>query len=180
MSSPGAQCSLFYYRAYKELNPGEEITCDYGCVYFRHTKGDRHKTLASNFYFQCSCEACLGDWPILQDLAESDPVFRCPNCSSGVEVTRESVSAIISCSNCKIENDFTSENQQLKELDRICMNAIKKAVSGYIEEALTILEKELTLLRKILIPPSVEIIKCQIMLFQCYALVEYPLYSTSR
>ncbi len=66
-------------RAVCDIKKGEEICIDYGVTYFTHPKPIRKDTLKTQYYFDCLCEACQGDWPLWQEIECVRPTFRCMN-----------------------------------------------------------------------------------------------------
>ncbi len=66
-------------RAVCDIKKGEEICIDYGMTYFTHPKSLRQNTLKTQYYFDCACEACQGDWPLWQEIECVRPTFRCMN-----------------------------------------------------------------------------------------------------
>ena len=52
----------------KSLHPipkGQEVTDNYGQVFYFKGKDDRQRELKARYWFECGCQACSADWPIL-------------------------------------------------------------------------------------------------------------------
>ena len=65
--------STAVYRSYYNIKPGDEITVDYGYVYFHHPKEQRQSVLKYNYYFDCACKACKLGWPLLEKMDAALP-----------------------------------------------------------------------------------------------------------
>lgn len=69
--------------ALSPINRSEQVYDNYGCLYATHDAGSRTKELQSQYYFQCCCPACMGNWPLYHSLSyDDDPVYRCAHCDS--------------------------------------------------------------------------------------------------
>lgn len=66
---------MFYFRynigrklvckAIHPVNKGEEVTDNYGQVFYFKSKPGRQKVLDSRYWFKCGCQACKEDWNLL-------------------------------------------------------------------------------------------------------------------
>ncbi len=55
---------------------GEELTIDYGYVYYLTEKQQRQLSLKSQYFFECVCVACRNNWPLRSKLASGIPTFK--------------------------------------------------------------------------------------------------------
>ena len=55
---------------------GEELTIDYGYVYYLTEKQQRQLSLKSQYFFECICVACRNNWPLRSKLASGIPAFK--------------------------------------------------------------------------------------------------------
>ncbi len=44
---------------------GEEVSDNYGPVYYFKPRAERQAELSARYWFHCACPACQGDWPLL-------------------------------------------------------------------------------------------------------------------
>jgi len=44
---------------------GEEVSDNYGPVYYFKARAERQAELSARYWFHCACPACQGDWPLL-------------------------------------------------------------------------------------------------------------------
>ena len=56
------------------VEKGEEVSDNYGPVFYFKPKDERQRELSARYWFQCGCSACSGDWPLLG--GSSEPRWR--------------------------------------------------------------------------------------------------------
>lgn len=49
------------------LQPGQEVSENYGQVFYFKSKAERQKDLCGRYWFNCECKACKEDWPLLKE-----------------------------------------------------------------------------------------------------------------
>lgn len=54
---------IMTFRVYRSIKRGDEITTGYGNHYTSYPKDKRQSTLKANYYFDCTCRACIECWP---------------------------------------------------------------------------------------------------------------------
>merc|ERR1719483_520027 len=47
--------------------PGQEVSENYGPVFYFNNKQDRQRQLNSRYWFSCECKPCREDWPLLKE-----------------------------------------------------------------------------------------------------------------
>ena len=52
-------------RSLSPLQPGQEVTENYGPVFYFKDKAARQAELKARYWFSCDCRACRQDWPLL-------------------------------------------------------------------------------------------------------------------
>lgn len=55
-------------RALRTIQPGEEISENYGPIFTTMPEGERKRKLRLQYWFDCACEACTGHWPLLEGI----------------------------------------------------------------------------------------------------------------
>ncbi|XP_011707114.1 PREDICTED: SET and MYND domain-containing protein 4-like, partial [Wasmannia auropunctata] len=55
-------------RAVRTIGAGEEISENYGPIFTTTSETERKRKLRVQYWFDCSCEACSGHWPLLDEL----------------------------------------------------------------------------------------------------------------
>nr|CAI5866862.1 unnamed protein product [Callosobruchus analis] len=57
-------------RAIKTIHVGEQLFDNYGYHYAVEPRESRRSSLRKQYFFDCSCEACMQDWPLYPDLPD--------------------------------------------------------------------------------------------------------------
>ncbi|XP_047003321.1 SET and MYND domain-containing protein 4-like isoform X1 [Schistocerca americana] len=68
--------SALILHALRPLKSGEEVPENYGPVYTKHSLEYRQRQLQCRYWFCCHCKSCSENWPDLEKLTNSKPVFR--------------------------------------------------------------------------------------------------------
>lgn len=63
-----------YFRARRLIRKGEILSECYKSLFIHAPLKERRSYCKYFYYFECGCEACVKDWPLLEDLPEN-PVF---------------------------------------------------------------------------------------------------------
>ena len=50
------------------VQPGEEVSENYGYAFYLKSRNDRRKELSARYWFECGCKACEQNWPLLDKL----------------------------------------------------------------------------------------------------------------
>ena len=83
----------------RPLAAGSEIFDAYIECFSIKSRTSRQEELNSRYLFQCSCEACIKDWPTLFDPRRANAeMLRCPQCSTLLRVT------LPRCPRCKSDS----------------------------------------------------------------------------
>jgi SET and MYND domain-containing protein len=56
-------------QALRPLETGECVSENYGPTFTKRPLAFRQKTLATRYWFKCSCQACTEDWPTYDSLS---------------------------------------------------------------------------------------------------------------
>ena len=159
--------STAIYRAYKNVKKGDQITVDYGPIYYLQKKDERQLHLKNNYYFDCECPPCKNNWPMWEDIKCKIPRLNCPSCEQAFP-SDIAISSDVQCSNCKRHIDLLGFLRQLAESHKDYAAAMEEAKKGNSSEALPVLKRHLTLMQEVIRPPWKEFISCQAAIDQCY------------
>ena len=69
-------CSLKVIRVIRTTRRGEEMNIDYGFDFYANNKDMRQKRSTGQYHFACQCQACTNNWPIYNDIACKQRVWK--------------------------------------------------------------------------------------------------------
>lgn len=87
----------------KPIEAGLPISENYGPIYTQEMREERQAKLRDLYRFDCSCDACLENWPTFDKLPTDVIRFRCdaPNkCNAIIEVSPACNDFMIKCVTC--------------------------------------------------------------------------------
>lgn len=75
---------------------------NYGPIFTETCQEDRRKELKERYWFDCNCQACLENWPLISDMDPLSLRFRCENkdCSNVIIVPTTTMNFMIQCPSC--------------------------------------------------------------------------------
>ncbi|CAH1779756.1 unnamed protein product [Owenia fusiformis] len=155
-------------RAITNIKKGEEITDEYGALFFLQTKEQRQAVLRPQYFFDCKCEACVNNWPLHEDLLNKLPVVRCEMCGSALQVQNKEGLEKTECPKCCHVTNAQEKLDLLMESHTKYIEAMKSAINGDTDGALPTFEKHLSLLCDTLCQPWSDYNNCQAALKQAY------------
>ena len=116
----------------KPIKAGEEVSDNYfpTAVYMEREK--RRTWLRHHYMFDCECEACHADLPLVSDMSELPVNFLCQMCQLGVCHQGDD-----QCSQCGGSFDFEKQNKSVINLTgkiSACVDSYKNSSSADPEE----------------------------------------------
>jgi len=174
-------------RMVQTVRAGCELTIDYGYVYYSMPGERRRQALQSQYFFDCRCPACTGNWGLKSTLPTGVPSIKCLECGAGLPMPlgldSESLSAMAAggdlpkegptCPRCGVKSAPLAE--RLVELcvsQAMAERAIKDARRMRIDKAtIAALESHLTMLDRDVELPCKDYAVCLSTLKQCYRLL---------
>ncbi|XP_005105913.1 SET and MYND domain-containing protein 4 [Aplysia californica] len=118
-------------RAIRSIRAGEELKDNYGALYPTMELEKRQKDLSSQYFFRCSCEACVDDWPQYFDIPSERPVFRCLACCDGqVPIPLNNLTESAACLRCGNSQDITQVLLQMGEMESMYKDALTAVIDG--------------------------------------------------
>jgi len=157
------------WRALKTIFPNEKVYDNYGRHYHVESKENRQQMLAAQYFFDCNCGACKEDWPVYRDLARREASFHCVSCNNWIGSNVEKVKK---CKKCKKDlTPILKVSRKLQELSkdfRMIMDTIsEESAHQQIKHISSLLQE----VEKVCKPPCKELITCQQVLIQCFAML---------
>ena len=157
-------------RAIRNLADREELSIDYGYVFYLTEKQQRQMALKSQYHFECYCEACEQSWPIRSKLPNGIPTFKCSSCGTSLSMYggEKGDPTLVKCQRCGMRHKPLSYLEKLQESSRLFDKALSEVKAGKTDKAIYILEKHLCLMEKYLCLPWKDYVTCLSTLKQCY------------
>ncbi|XP_015522321.1 SET and MYND domain-containing protein 4 [Neodiprion lecontei] len=151
-------------RALRTIRPGEEVSENYGPIFTTMPLSERKRKLRLQYWFDCSCEACANQWPLIEGIDPRILRFRCDSgeaCGNILPVSTESNEFMVTCSKCKKSMNILKGLKAIQDTDSIFKTASRQLESGEHEKALKGYFEILKLLDENLAPPLRDYHLCQ-------------------
>ncbi|XP_058124167.1 SET and MYND domain-containing protein 4-like [Anopheles ziemanni] len=154
-----------HVRTIKNIAAGSIIAENYGPLYTKAPRTERRESLASNYRFDCCCQACEADWPAYADMDQSVIRFRCtgPTCQEALLFDLSSECYTMRCNACGQTVDIMERIKLLQ--DAKMLNRFNEASHlysvGLFEHALSKYAAIMAIMDQILMPPYRDYHLCQ-------------------
>lgn len=167
-------------RALRNILSGQELTIDYGYLYYITTKQQRQLSLKAQYFFDCSCPACANNWSVKQNLPCNIPQLKCTECStilspfnnnaSNLSNTDRAKGAVL-CVKCQHQENTIEIIENLQKSNHKAAKALDEARSFQLLKAIPILEAHVSLMDKHVSLPWKDYVTATSMLKQCYRMM---------
>ncbi|XP_011695563.1 PREDICTED: SET and MYND domain-containing protein 4 [Wasmannia auropunctata] len=151
-------------RAVRTIGAGEEISENYGPIFTTTSETERKRKLRVQYWFDCSCEACSGHWPLLDELDPTVLRFKCetgPSCGNVLLVRSDANEFMIGCAKCGKSTNILKGLKALQDTDALFRVASTNLEEGRNEQALKAYLEILKLLDETLALPIRDYHVCQ-------------------
>ncbi|KAK6191540.1 hypothetical protein SNE40_003204 [Patella caerulea] len=163
--SYGNNCAV---RAIRNIPKGTEIFDNYGALSPLCSKKDRQEKLMYQYYFKCSCKACIENWPLYFNIPSEVPFFYCEKCSGPLVVPEDGKTQRTMCEKCRYVQDMTPKIDVFMRSDEIFTKKLKEIVKGEVtSDALDVLTNHLRTLDRLIVRPFADYNDCQEAIKQC-------------
>ena len=135
----------------KPIMAGEEVSDNYFPTAVYMERGKRRSWLHHHYMFDCECEACVNDLPLVSDMPSLPVNFLCQACHQAICHQHD-----IQCPQCGSSFDFDKQNKSVINLTKkisACVEAYKEASSADPEEYHLNLQHYYTQLRSLVTHP---------------------------
>lgn len=156
-------------RAIKRVRSGCEVSDNYGAVFAVQPRAERLDKLQPQYFFECSCEACINGWPTLPELKSGPPRWRCGGCDTAVHGSASD--AAVLCSNCGLQQNLSQNLKELVESEKKYRTAFGKLLKCEVTEALPDLLNHLATMDRLICLPWMDYSCCQEAVKQCFSIM---------
>ncbi|KAK6191541.1 hypothetical protein SNE40_003204 [Patella caerulea] len=120
------------------------------------------------YYFKCSCKACIENWPLYFNIPSEVPFFYCEKCSGPLVVPEDGKTQRTMCEKCRYVQDMTPKIDVFMRSDEIFTKKLKEIVKGEVtSDALDVLTNHLRTLDRLIVRPFADYNDCQEAIKQC-------------
>ncbi|XP_044252306.1 SET and MYND domain-containing protein DDB_G0273589-like [Tribolium madens] len=149
----------------RPLTGNLSISENYGPIFTRIKLPQRQRTLSGRYWFNCQCQACLEDWPLLSNESNYVKRLKCPNCSFLFPVFPE----IEKCPKCQTNISFRELTDKLDWCKNQFQTGIDLVKTERRDEAIPVLCQALDTFHRVSAPPHGETHRAQEALRICLA-----------
>ncbi|KAK2175698.1 hypothetical protein NP493_710g01020 [Ridgeia piscesae] len=167
----GDACAM---RATCNTASSDELTIDYGYLYYSTTREERHKFLSEQYFFECLCDACVNNWGVKSALpGGSIPPLKCVRCQHRLSLTqREGKDPTkVKCRKCALVQNPLAYLDRLQESTAAVEKTLQTAKATSPVDAIPALERHVTLMDKYVMPPWRDYVTYTSTLKQCYRML---------
>ncbi|KAF6205866.1 hypothetical protein GE061_020040 [Apolygus lucorum] len=150
-------------RVIKNIKKGEKIYENYGPIFTQTPKAERQATLKNQYWFECSCEPCSRNWPMLDGMDVSTMRFPCDDtaCDNVVVVPVNTGSFMMQCNKCGRLTNIMKGLKVLQDSESLFRLGESFLQGGEIHKALRKFLELQSLLSNTLVPPFRDFYLCQ-------------------
>ncbi|XP_015599275.1 SET and MYND domain-containing protein 4 [Cephus cinctus] len=151
-------------RAVRTIMSGEEICENYGPIFTTTPEKERKRKLRLQYWFDCACEACTEQWPLLNEIDPRILRFKCDTgrvCGNILPVRTDSNEFMINCSKCTKSTNILKGLKALQDTDALFKIASRNLEEGKHDQALKAYLEILKLLDENLALPIRDYHLCQ-------------------
>ncbi|XP_063696193.1 SET and MYND domain-containing protein 4-like [Culicoides brevitarsis] len=123
-------------RATRNIAIGEQISENYGPIFTQEPKHERQLQLKEKYKFECRCEACLNNWPLLNEMRDSQILIKCSGC--GETLKSNEFITTVRCPVCRHETAVVEIIKFIKTIDVNLNTARQLYKSNHTLDALEI------------------------------------------
>lgn len=158
-------------RPIRNLQTAQELTIDYGYLFYVTRKEQRQTSLRSQYHFRCDCEACVLNWPVRNELKDGIAPLKCIYCKVPLLLYGNNNPLEVNCENCGVLHNPIEYFQKIRGSSKECDRMVERARMFEIKEAISAIERHVALSEQFIIMPWKEYTNCVSTLKQCYRML---------
>lgn len=167
----GDACAM---RATRNVESSDELTIDYGFLYYATPREERHKFLSEQYFFDCSCCACVNKWGVKSTLPScSIPPLKCIRCQHRLSLTQRQGKdpTKVKCGKCAMVQNPLAYLDRLQESTTVVEKTLQTAKATSPVDAIPALESHVALMDKYVMLPWRDYVTYTSTLKQCYRML---------
>ncbi|KAF5284773.1 hypothetical protein FQA39_LY04498 [Lamprigera yunnana] len=157
-------------KSVKPIKKGEIIYENYGPIYTTTIRSERKSYLLSNYWFECTCQACEEDWPLFKDMELNVIKIPCKNskCNSYFYLNENIENPTILCSSCNCTTNLFPHLKALAELESSLPEAENFFKGNCFDKAIELYTRAMEIYSKNTVPPFPDWVQVQQRLRTCF------------
>lgn len=155
----------------KSIESGLQISENYGPMYTQEKREDRQAKLKDLYWFDCSCDACLENWPRFEEMKLDIIRFRCDAakpCQAIIEVPVNCNDFMVKCVHCGQSTNILKGLKVMQDTEQMTKTAKRLYDVGEFSNALKKYIDLLKIMNEVLAPPFPDYCHCQQSLRDCF------------
>ncbi|XP_055917831.1 SET and MYND domain-containing protein 4 [Eupeodes corollae] len=155
----------------KPIESGLQISENYGPMYTQETRETRQAKLKDLYWFECSCDPCLENWPRFEEMKVDVIRFRCDAamaCPAIIEVPVNCNDFMVKCVHCGQNTNIFKGLKVMQDTELMTRTAKRLYDVGEYSNALKKFIDLLKIMNEVLAPPFPDYCHCQQSLKDCF------------
>ncbi|XP_053964507.1 SET and MYND domain-containing protein 4 [Anastrepha ludens] len=148
----------------RPIEAGLQIAENYGPIYTQEGREKRQAQLKDLYWFDCTCDPCLENWPTFEQLPTDVIRFRCDGpkqCRAIIEVPATCNDFMIKCVTCGESTNILKGLKVMQDTELMTRTAKRLYDAGDYSKALNKFIDLLKIMYEVLAPPFPDFCQCQ-------------------
>ncbi|XP_036331884.1 SET and MYND domain-containing protein 4 [Rhagoletis pomonella] len=148
----------------RPIEAGLQIAENYGPIYTQEGREKRQAELKKLYWFDCTCDPCLENWPTFDQLPTDVIRFRCDGpkqCRAIIEVPATCNDFMIKCVTCGESTNILKGLKVMQDTELMTRTAKRLYDAGDYAKALNKFIDLLRIMYEVLAPPFPDFCQCQ-------------------
>ncbi|XP_033155180.1 SET and MYND domain-containing protein 4 [Drosophila mauritiana] len=163
--------TTIHINSVRPIEAGLPINENYGPMYTQDERSERQARLKELYWFECSCDACIDNWPKFDDLPRDVIRFRCDapnNCSAVIEVPPSCNDFMVKCVTCGEITNILKGLKVMQDTEMMTRTAKRLYETGEYSKALAKFIDLIRIMYEVLAPPFPDFCESQQHLKDCF------------
>ncbi|KAH8280291.1 hypothetical protein KR018_001592 [Drosophila ironensis] len=163
--------TTIHINSVRPIEAGLPINENYGPMYTQDDRTERMARLKELYWFECSCDACIDNWPKFDDLPRDVIRFRCDapnNCAAVIEVPPSCNDFMVKCVTCGEITNILKGLKVMQDTEMMTRTAKRLYETGEYSKALAKFVDLIRIMYEVLAPPFPDFCESQQHLKDCF------------